>query len=126
MRSRTSVNAGFTLIEIMVVIVVIAVLVAIAVPHFMRARASSRGKACSENLRQFETAKEQWAIATRASATSEPTAEDLVAEYMKGTEDRLPLCPAGGHYDLNDLRTLPTCDVGTNGTVDDYDDHVLK
>ena len=126
MRKKTSAKVGFTLLEIMIVILVIALLLAIAVPHFMRARASARSKACTENLRQFETAKEQWAINTQAPVTARPTAEDLVTEYVKGTEDTLPLCPSGGSYSLNDLLTPPTCDIGSNGTAGDFDDHVLR
>ncbi|OFX15803.1 MAG: hypothetical protein A2Z18_10725 [Armatimonadetes bacterium RBG_16_58_9] len=122
---RNSARIGFSLIEIMVVIMVLSLLVAMAVPHFIRARDSSRGKACTQNLREFETAKEQWAMNTRAAASETPAVADLVTEYMKGTEDTLPLCPSSGSYQLNDLGTLPTCDIGDNGTVEDWDDHRL-
>ncbi len=122
---RNSVSAGFSLIEMVIVVVLIAMLIAIAIPHFLRARDSSWSKACRQNLYEFEMAKEQWAISTKASASATPGADELVTEYLKGTEDTLPLCPSGGTYSLNDLRNLPSCDIGDNGTPENWDDHAL-
>ena len=123
---RKSVRGGFSLIEMVIVVVLIAVLLAIAIPHFMRARESSRSKACTQNLRSFEMAKQQWAIASKAPSSATPTASELVTEYIKGTEDTLPLCPSGGTYSLNDLPTIPSCSVGNNGTPEKRDDHILE
>lgn len=123
---QDSVRAGFSLVEMVIVVALIAVLIAIAIPHFLRARDSSRSKACRQNLREFEMVKEQWAINTKALSTATPAPADLVSEYLKGTEDTLPLCPSGGTYSLNDLRSLPTCDIGGNGTPDKWDDHALQ
>jgi prepilin-type N-terminal cleavage/methylation domain-containing protein len=118
---------GFTLIEIMIVVSIIAILLAIAIPNFIRSRESSRAKACMANLRQIETAKEQWAMNNKKNADSTPTAADLVDEFMKGpAEDTLPECPAGGTYTIGSVNTRPTCSVGTNGTAADYDNHVLN
>ena len=74
MRSKKR-QKGFTLIEIMIVVLIIAILLAIAIPNFLRARETSRAKSCQGNLRQVETAKEQWAMDTKAAADAAAPAD---------------------------------------------------
>jgi len=113
---------GFTLVEIMIVVLIIGILLAIAVPNFIRARESSRAKSCVANLKQIESAKEQWAMDTKAAPNATPTAADLygTTQYIKTT----PVCPSAGTYTIGDMATRPTCSIGPN-TPDPGDDHVL-
>ncbi|WP_395139763.1 type II secretion system protein, partial [Armatimonas sp.] len=60
-----SLRRAFTLVEIMIVVLIIGILVAIAVPNFIRARESARARACVGNLRQIDSAKEQYAMDNR-------------------------------------------------------------
>src|ERR687883_171907 len=87
---------GFTLVEIMIVVLIIGILLAIAVPNFIKARETSRAKACVANLKQIESAKEQWAMDNKKTNTDTPTPAQLYGtdKYIKTT----PSCPSGGAY----------------------------
>jgi prepilin-type N-terminal cleavage/methylation domain-containing protein/prepilin-type processing-associated H-X9-DG protein len=53
-------RAGFTLIEILVVVAIIAILAAILFPVFARARENGRRAACMSNLKQIALAFQQY------------------------------------------------------------------
>ena len=55
-------NAGFTLVEIMIVVAIIALLAAIAVPGFVRARKRSQASKILNDLRLIDGAVDQYAI----------------------------------------------------------------
>ena len=112
MKNMKNANRAFTLIEIMIVVLIIGILLAIAVPNFIRAREQSRAKACSSNLRQIDSAEEQWAMDTRAAqGATAPTDAQLFGAtlYIKVK----PVCPASGAYTIGAVGTAPVCGLAT-------------
>lgn len=113
MKSRTSKTAGFTLVEIMIVVAIIGLLAAIAIPNFVRARATSQTNACINNLRQIDGAKQEWALETKQATNATPQFSDI-SGFMKSSV----LCPSGGanatfatSYTINDVSTKPQCKI---------------
>ena len=93
MKINTSRKAGFTLVEIMIVVAIIGLLAAIAIPNFVKARNTSQSNACVNNMRQIDSGIQQWALETGQDDTAQADGT-VVAPYIKG--DVMPTCPAGG------------------------------
>ena len=110
MKTNHSTKAGFTLVEIMIVVAIIALLAAIAIPNFVKARTASQRSACIANLKQVAGAKATWAMEQKKTNTDSPADTDL---YGNTAYIRLaPGCPANGTYTVNRVDTDPTCTLG--------------
>jgi prepilin-type N-terminal cleavage/methylation domain-containing protein len=109
MKLNTSRKAGFTLVEIMIVVAIIGLLAAIAIPNFVRARETAQTNACINNLRQIDGAKQQWALEAGKSSTDTVAWTDI-APYVKQGAGIQTNCPAKGTYTIGDVQTSPTCD----------------
>lgn len=113
-------RAGFTLVEIMIVILIIGALLNIAAPAFVGARDKSQARSCVKNLSDFATAKEQFAMDTKASAGTAASPAIVWAQikpYIKvpSSTDPVkgPLCPTqGDQYNFQPLAVPPTCPYG--------------
>src|SRR5437867_7598416 len=107
MKLKSIRTAGFTLVEIMIVVAIIALLAAIAIPNFVKARTASQKSACIANLKQIDGAKATWALEQKKTSTDTPTGTDLygATNYIRDQ----PVCPANGAYTIDQVQNKPTC-----------------
>ena len=75
-------RGGFTLVEIMIVVAIIALLAAIAVPNFLRSRKRSQATQVLEDLRQIDSAIDQYAIENNKAGGTNVVWAD-VQKYIK-------------------------------------------
>jgi prepilin-type N-terminal cleavage/methylation domain-containing protein len=116
-------KAGFTLVEIMIVVAIIGLLAAIAIPNFIKARATSQANACINNLRQIDGGEQQWALENHQTSANAPTTIALLVSggYVRtpGGNSAGPTCPASGTYALAgalSVQPTVTCSLSTGVT----------
>ena len=106
--TKPSRRAGFTLVEIMIVVAIIGLLAAIAIPNFIRARATSQCNACINNLRQIDAGINEWALENGKSTGATVTNPQTVSGYIKlNSQGSVPGCPAGGTYTTSTVGATP-------------------
>ena len=118
MRTNNTRKSGFTLVEIMIVVAIIGLLAVIAIPNFVKARTTAQKNACINNLRQIDSAKQQWALENGKKSTDTPASTDLNPYIGRMNTGRDLYCPlsksanaawAGYSAGIGAVNTLPVC-----------------
>ncbi|MBA4386436.1 MAG: hypothetical protein C0404_00550 [Verrucomicrobia bacterium] len=103
-RGVTSQSGRDTVVGILVAPV--GLMSAIAIPSFVKARGTAQINGCINNMRQIDSAKEQWALANKKGDNAVVDVKGML-QYVKGAQ--MPVCPAGGQYTVGTMADEPSC-----------------
>jgi prepilin-type N-terminal cleavage/methylation domain-containing protein len=115
--------AGFTLVEIMIVVGIICLLAALAIPGFLRARKRAQAARVMDDLRLIEAAVDQYAIETQRQSGWVVSVADWTAYLKKETQLRTTGKDVLGHdFGAQTVDQIPTVPTATYATLSDVAD----
>ena len=80
---KAEATAGFSLLEMMIVVAVVAILASTTFLSVVRAREQTQKQNIVNNLKKIEAAKSQWAMENGKSTGATPTKTDLAPYFDK-------------------------------------------
>jgi len=119
-------RAGFTLVEIMIVVAIIALLAAIAVPGFLRARKRSQASRVINDLRLIDSAVDQYAIENNKASGAAVAITDWTKYLKAGTNLYLTGNDIlGTSYGAQVVDSLPKVPTTTKNALSDVTDNTF-
>ena len=114
-------RAGFTLVEIMIVVAIIALLAAIAVPNLLRSRKRSQASRILEDMRLIDNAIDQYAIEYNRAAGSAVNWADIQMYLKPNTGLYSGSSVIGGNYTTGTYTVdgVPATPTGTGAALSD-------
>jgi type IV pilus assembly protein PilA len=94
-------QAGFTLIELMVVVAILGILTAILIPNFVRARSSSKLATCQLDLRNIAAGLELYYVENQGYPAAAGWDSTLMAGGYMRAVPRSPIDQASYGYSTN-------------------------
>jgi len=97
-----------------------AIVLAIVIPNMIRVRSSVNPVGvCRNNLRQFDAAKQEWALESGKTNGTVATENDIKPYVKLDSNGNLPKCPQGGTYTIGRVGENVMCSfhgdlLGTN------------
>jgi prepilin-type N-terminal cleavage/methylation domain-containing protein len=126
LRKLTTKRAGFTLVEIMIVVAIIALLAAIAVPGFLRARKRSQASKIINDLRLISSAMDQYAIEASKKSNDPIDVTDWTKYIKKDTNLFVTGADLFGEpYGAQTVDSLPHVSSVTKGALSDVADEAF-
>jgi type IV pilus assembly protein PilA len=100
--------SGFTLVEILIVVLIIALLALLVIPNFAEARRKAQRSRCLDNLRQINSAYQQYFLEAKTSVVPAMTSAAITVAFQTGV---VPTCPKTGtaYTAPANSGALPTC-----------------
>lgn len=117
-------RAGFTLIEIMLVVAILALLASIAIPNYLRSRKRAQAARILDDLRAVDHAMELYAVEFKRSGNEAMTATDVafLKRYLKQRillYQSLPFDLFGNEIVIVNLQTPPQVPSATFDSLSD-------
>lgn len=109
-RSYNVRRAGFTLVEIMIVVLIIGLLAMIAIPNVKRSLDKARLESIKANLRTIDNVKTMWAAENKKGGDASPSQEEL-APYFNNKVFPQPV--VGESYNVGRVDDPPTATLGS-------------